>query len=152
MRHDVRTIALLLGVALMTGCWGGPKHSLGVGNGTLAPCPSSPNCVHTGMRYPDGTRGMFADTRVPRHELMNRIAEVISATPRTEIISQDGDYLHAEVTSRLLRFVDDVEVLITGDNEVIVRSSSRVGRGDLGVNVARVEDVRTRLKEAGAIR
>lgn len=152
MRHEVRTIGLLFGVALMAGCWGGPKHSLGVQNGTLAPCPSSPNCVHTGMRHPDGTRGMFADTRVPRHELMTRIAEVVSATPRTEIISQDGDYLHAEVTSRLLRFVDDVEVLITFDNEVVVRSSSRVGRGDMGVNAARVEDLRTRLKQAGAIR
>ena len=152
MRHEAHTIGLLFGVALMAGCWGGPKHSLGVRNDTLAPCPSSPNCVHTGLRHPDGTRGMFADTRVPRHELMNRIAEVISATPRTEIISQDGDYLHAEVTSRLLRFVDDVEVLITFDNEVVVRSSSRVGRGDMGVNAARVEDLRTRLKQAGAIR
>ena len=152
MSHGARTLGLSLGVVLMAGCWGGPKHTLGMEGGALAPCPSSPNCVHTGIRHPDGSQGMFADTRVPRHDLMDRIAEVVAATPRTEIITQNGDYLHAEVTSRLFRFVDDVEVMITFDNEVVMRSASRVGRSDMGVNTARVEDLRARLKEAGAIR
>lgn len=83
---------------------------------------------------------------------MDRIAEVVAAMPRTTIVTQNGDYLHAEVTSRILRFVDDVEVAISFDNEVIIRSAARVGQGDLGVNVARVEDLRARLKTAGAIR
>ncbi len=152
MSPTTRSLTLLIGVALMAGCWGGPNHRLGIANGTLAPCPSSPNCVHTGIRHPDGTKGMFADTRVPRGELMELISSVVEATPRTKIIAQDGDYLHAEVTSRILRFVDDLEIGISFDNEVIIRSASRVGRGDMGVNAARVEDLRVRLQAAGAIR
>ncbi len=152
MAHGTRSFTLLFGVALMAGCWGGPKHTLGVVDGTLARCPESPNCVHTGMRHPDGTRSMFANTRVPRSELMDLIAEVVAATPRTTIVTQNGDYLHAEVTSRMLRFVDDVEIAISIENEVIIRSASRVGRGDMGVNTARVEDLRVRLQAAGAIR
>lgn len=152
MSAAIRSLTVLVGIALMTGCWGGPNHKLGIIEGTLAPCPSSPNCVHTGMRHPDGTKGMFADTRVPRAELMELISSVVQATPRTSIIAQDGDYLHAEMTSRIFRFVDDLEILISFDNEVIIRSASRVGRGDMGVNSARVEDLRVRLQAAGAIR
>jgi len=152
MSPVIRSLTVLVGVALMAGCWGGPNHRLGIVEGSLAPCPSSPNCVHTGMRHPDGTKGMFADTRVPRAELMELISVVVQATPRTTIIAQDGDYLHAEMTSRIFRFVDDLEIVISFDNEVIIRSASRVGRGDMGVNAARVEDLRVRLQAAGAIR
>lgn len=152
MPDRTRGLVLLLGVVLMTGCWGGPNHTLGIQGGTLAPCPSTPNCVHTGMRHPDGTRGMFADTRVPRGQMMDRIADVVTEMPRAEIITQNGDYLHAEFTSKIFRFVDDVEIMISVENEVIIRSASRVGRSDMGVNTARVEDLRARLKAAGSIR
>lgn len=152
MSHSVRPLALLLSVALMSGCWGGPRHTLGLQSGTLAPCPSSPNCVHTGLRHPEGTLGMFGDTAVPRDEWMNRIAAVVAEMPRTAIITQDAAYLHAEATSRIFRFVDDLEIGIGAGDEILVRSSSRVGRSDLGVNAARVEDLRTRLKAAGVIR
>ena len=146
-----RTLALL-SVLVIGGCWGGPNHTLGIQNGTLAPCPGTPNCVHTGLRDPEGTRPMFADTRIPRGQMMDRIADVVRELPRTEIISQDGDYLHAEVTSRFFRFVDDLEIMISVENEVIVRSAARVGKGDLGVNAARVEDLRERLQRASVIR
>lgn len=95
---------------------------------------------------------MFADTRVPRNEWMDRIAEVVSEMPRTRIVTRGPDYLHAEATSRIFRFVDDLEIGIGADDEVLVRSSSRVGRSDLGVNGARVEELRTRLKAVGVIR
>lgn len=152
MSHRLLPLALLLSMALMSGCWGGPRHTLGMQGGMLAPCPPSPNCVHTGLRHPEGTLGMFGDADVPREEWMNRIAAVVAELPRTTIITRDVDYLHAEVTSRIFRFVDDLEIGIGADDEILVRSSSRVGRSDLGVNAARVEDLRTRLKAAGAIR
>lgn len=152
MSYGARPLGILLSAMLMSGCWGGPNHTLGMQNGTLAPCPSSPNCVHTGLRHPEGTQGMFADARVPRNELMERIAGVVAEMPRTRIVTQSSEYLHAEATSLIFRFVDDLEIGIGDDSEVMVRSSSRVGRSDLGVNVARVEELRTRLKAAGVIR
>ena len=69
-----------------------------------------------------------------------RISRIIENTPRTVIIENDGDYLHAEVTSRLMKYIDDLEISYFPDNEIItVRSESRVGEGDFGVNRKRVE-------------
>ena len=139
-------------VVAMSGCWGGVPDSVGLRDGQLAPCPATPNCVHTGLRHPDGTASIHLDGTVPRHQVMARIRTVIEALPRTTVVTESTDYLHAEVRSRLFRFVDDLEVLIMPDGEVVVRSASRVGKGDMGVNAARVEDLRARMVEARLIR
>lgn len=63
--------------------------------------------------------------------------------PRTRIVKEDGVYLHAEVRSFLFRFVDDLEFLIDTEQSLIhMRSASRTGYSDLGVNRRRVEHVR----------
>jgi uncharacterized protein (DUF1499 family) len=72
--------------------------------------------------------------------------------PRTTVVSQTDRYLHAVVRSRVFRFRDDLELFISPDRELIVRSASRVGNGDLGANLARVADLRQRLIEAGLVR
>ena len=60
-------------------------------------------------------------------------------SPRTKIVESDGDYLHAEVTSRIMKYVDDLEItLFPEKNNLIIRSESRVGDGDFGVNRKRV--------------
>ena len=63
---------------------------------------------------------------------------------RITIRSREEHYLHAEFTSRIFRFVDDVEFLLE-DGIIHVRSASRVGRWDLGANRARIEDIRGRF-------
>ncbi len=82
---------------------------------------------------------------------MSRIQAAVESLPRIRIVTANNRYLHAEVSSWLLRFVDDLEVLIESDGELVVRSASRVGRGDLGVNRRRVERIRSALTEAGLI-
>jgi len=63
--------------------------------------------------------------------------------PRTRIVKEEGGYLHAEVRSFLFRFVDDIEFLIDTEQSLIhVRSASRTGHSDFGVNRRRVEHVR----------
>jgi uncharacterized protein (DUF1499 family) len=75
----------------------------------------------------------------------------VEALPRTTVVRADERYLHAEVRSRLFRFVDDLELLLAEDGRRIdVRSASRVGHSDLGVNRRRVEALRQALREAGA--
>ena len=65
---------------------------------------------------------------------------IIQNSPRTEIVESDGDYLHAEVTSRIMKYVDDLEVSFSPENNsLLIRSESRVGDGDFGVNRKRVD-------------
>ena len=73
-------------------------------------------------------------------EPFKEIKQIIENTPRTQIVENDGDYLHAEVTSRIMKYVDDLEVsYIPETNIIVIRSESRVGEGDFGVNKKRVE-------------
>jgi uncharacterized protein (DUF1499 family) len=70
------------------------------------------------------------------------LRRIVTAMPRTRIITADGDYLHAEFTSALFRFVDDVEFFVDRDQRVIhFRSASRVGHSDLGVNRQRMQAI-----------
>jgi len=69
-----------------------------------------------------------------------KVISIVQNSPRTEIVESDGDYLHAEVTSRIMKYVDDLEIsFLPETNNLIIRSESRVGDGDFGVNRKRVE-------------
>ena len=116
---------------------------------SLAPCPNKPNCV--------SSLAADADHRVDPFTLAGekgwtRLRDVVAAMPRTKIVDERPGYLHAECTSRIFRFVDDLELQHseTGDR-VDVRSASRVGYGDMGVNRKRVESLREAAATAGAI-
>ncbi len=121
--------------------------NLGVQQGRLAACPSTPNCVSSQCQ--DGTHGMqpiaFTGTEEAAIEM---IKAVLSRMPRITVVSERGGYLHAEATSALFRFVDDVEFLVDSPNNVIhFRSASRVGYSDLGANRARMSDFRERFAD-----
>ena len=74
------------------------------------------------------------------------IKEIIENSPRTEIVELDGDYLHAEVTSKWMKYVDDLEIsFVPESSKLQVRSESRVGESDLGVNQKRVDLLKSRL-------
>lgn len=135
-------------VAIVSACSGNVPEGLGVTQGTLTPCPGTPNCVHTGLRYPAGTKGIYLAGRIPPDELMPRLVSVVESMPRTTIVEQSDMYLRAEVRSLIFRFVDDLELYVTPELELVVRSASRVGKGDMGVNAERVEELRSRLQEA----
>ena len=82
---------------------------------------------------------------------MEALVRIVESTPRTRIVARAQDYLRAEYESALLGFVDDVEFWFEPGTKVIqVRSASRLGQTDFGVNRARIESVRRRLAESGA--
>ena len=126
----------------MFGCSAVRPRDFGLRSGTLRPCPDSPNCVsseagtRTSQRVaPFGAHGGQAE--------MTRLAALVEAWPRTAVITNTRDYLHAESTSLVWRLVDDVEFRYDSVAGVIhVRSASWIGRGDLGVNRTRVEGMR----------
>ncbi len=79
------------------------------------------------------------------------LSRVIAATPRATVTETRPDYLRAEFRSRVFRFVDDVEFLVDEHSRVIhVRSASRVGYSDLGVNRKRIESLRAAYSAASA--
>ncbi len=115
---------------------------LGVRDGRLAPCSPTPNCVATQADTPLHHIEPFPFTGSPA-EAMARLKTVLTCLPRVRIVAETDTYLYAEFRSRLFRFVDDVEFLIDGTAKVIhLRSASRAGRSDLGVNRRRMEMIR----------
>jgi uncharacterized protein (DUF1499 family) len=112
--------------------------------GALLPCPKKPNCVSSQAAADDKlhlTRPFpYAGTR---QETQAKLAAILDATPRIHWVTRDERYWHLTATSRLFRFVDDVEfVFDDGGGVVHVRSASRVGHSDLGVNRKRVGALR----------
>ncbi len=74
------------------------------------------------------------------------IKEIIENFPRSAIVEVDGDYLHAEVKSKWMKYVDDLEVSFVPEfNKLSIRSESRVGESDLGVNQKRINLIKSKL-------
>ena len=74
------------------------------------------------------------------------IKEIIENFPRSVIVEIDGDYLHAEVTSKWMKYVDDLEIsFVPESSKLQIRSESRVGESDLGVNQKRVDLLKSKL-------
>ena len=80
-----------------------------------------------------------------RSDAIAAVRKAVESMPRARVISADSHYLYAEFRSALLRYVDDVEFHYDG-SVIHVRSASRLGRRDFGVNRARVEELRKRIK------
>jgi uncharacterized protein (DUF1499 family) len=79
---------------------------------------------------------------------MKKIAETLKSMPRTVIVKQEPGYIYAQSTTALLKFTDDVEFALDASKGIIdVRSASRLGQKDFGVNRARVEAVRAALAQ-----
>ena len=139
----ILTLALTMSIYVMV------KQSKKIANaglveGALQACPNRPSCVcSTGTPKQHAIDALLipAATEAP----IAALAAVIRAMPNTEIVSQEDGYLHATFTSKLFRFVDDVELLLDGE-KIQVRSVSRVGHSDLGANRKRVEAIRAAFK------
>lgn len=140
------TLAAVLAIAVV---WyvrfPAPPENLGARGGRLAPCPSSPNCVSS---FEDGEKGVEPfDFEGPPEEAMARLADRVGGMDGASIITREDVYLHVEFRTPLLGFVDDVEFLLDVDSRSIhVRSASRRGYSDFGVNRERVEAIRSTFR------
>lgn len=124
-------------------------NDLGVKNGLLKPVPESPNAVSSqatgGYHRIDALR--YKGTAEPA---MAALKSIIESTRRTSIVEERADYLYAEFASALIGYVDDVEFYFPPTERVIhVRSASRLGYSDLGVNRKRIEKIRAKFAAAG---
>jgi uncharacterized protein (DUF1499 family) len=118
--------------------------NLGAKGGRLAPCKRSPNCVSSQADRADGEHYIapIAFNGTPG-EAMPAAKRAVEAMERASVVREEGGYLYAEFRSKLLGFVDDLELLYDEKAGAFhVRSASRLGRRDFGVNRARVEKLR----------
>ena len=140
-------IPLVLSV-FITGCAGNRPDSLSEADGRLADCPKSPNCVSSIATDEKHAIHPFTYTG-DKAEGYETLLGILSSQKRIVIAVQSDDYLHLEFKSKLFRFVDDVEFYFPKDESLIhVRSASRKGYFDLGVNRKRVEQLRKQFIEA----
>ena len=132
-------------LVVLSACSGTPPDNLGLHDGRLTACPDSPNCVNSQASDPRHAIAPLPLKGSPE-QTQAQLKAVLGSEPRVRLVEETPGYLRAEFSSRLMRFVDDVEFKI-GATAVDVRSASRLGYKDFEVNRERIEHLRQRLSE-----
>ena len=129
-------------VLILSGCG---KPDTGLTNGRFSPCPDSPNCVSSMASAPKQAIEPIA-YEGRRDSAKQVMSSVIQSMKRSRLISDSENYIHAEFRSLIFRFVDDVELFFPENTNVIhMKSASRTGYSDFGVNRKRLEEIRRRF-------
>lgn len=140
-------IAMLVGFVIYVNLNNGVPEGLGVTEGMLAPCPDMPNCVSSQASEDDLEH--YVAPIVYRGDVMDvqlNVEQFILEMTDSRILQSRLGYSHIEVSSPLFGFKDDLELYFPeADSVMHVRSASRVGYDDLGVNRERVRQIRELL-------
>lgn len=117
-----------------------PDH-LYATSGEFAGCPSRPSCV--------SSRASSADHQIEPLQydgqmsvVVSRLERIVTGMEGASSVRRDGNYIHAVFQTPLMKYRDDLELLVAADGHIDVRSISRFGYRDFGVNRARVESLR----------
>jgi uncharacterized protein (DUF1499 family) len=154
---SVVAILVLIVLAIAAGqlgyLQGTAPEDLGVRDGKLKPPSITENSVSSQAKlYPDHPQRQYADIaplplKGDGQATLAKIKFIVEGMDGAKVIKSEPDYLYAQFTSKLMKYVDDVEFWFDpAANAIQVRSASRVGRGDLGVNRKRIEAVRAALE------
>ena len=132
---------------------GTAPNDLGVRDGKLKPPSSTENSVSSqAALYPDHPERIYADIaplalKGDGPATLARIKGIVEGMDGAKVVKSEPGYLYAQFTTQLMKYVDDVEFWFDpAANAIQVRSASRVGRGDMGVNRKRIEAVRAALE------
>ncbi len=118
----------------------------------LSPCPTSPNCVSSQASSESSHYIAPFKIKISSDKAWAAIKNVLKSQSRTVISKETDEVIEAEITSLVFRFVDDVQILLDKEAGLIhIRSASRTGHSDLGVNRKRVEKIRVHLQQVGVI-
>jgi uncharacterized protein (DUF1499 family) len=157
VKWSVIIIALVIIAGLLAGqlglLKGTPPADLGVHDGKLKPPSKTPNSVSSqASLYPDHPQRDYADIAPfavtgQLDVAMDRIARIVEDMEGAKIVAREPGYLYVQFTTRLMKYVDDAEFWFDPVARVIhVRSASRLGSSDLGVNRKRIEFIRQQLQ------
>jgi uncharacterized protein (DUF1499 family) len=118
---------------------------LGFASNQFKPCSWKPNCVNSTADPQADAKHHIDPLRFKGDaaQAWKALAAMVKARPRTKVVKEEGQYLYCEFSSKGLGYVDDVEFALDPAAGVIhVRSASRLGIRDFGVNRARIESIR----------
>lgn len=149
-------IALVVITGLLAGqlglLKGNPPADLGVHDGRLKLPSKTPNSVSSqASLYPDHPQRAYAEIaplplKGGANATLDHITSIIESMEGGKIVKREPGYIYAQFTTRLMKYVDDAEFWYDPAAEVIqVRSASRLGSSDLGVNRKRIEFIRQKL-------
>jgi len=139
------SIAVLIVIAFfILGLISKKGEALGLKNGHLQPCSSAEHCVIS--EAVDGNKNTIEPLAFSgdKSAFFRKAQSAVTALGG-EVTAVEGSYLSATFTSSIFGFVDDVELRATEDHLLHFRSSSRVGRKDLGANKKRIDALKTLL-------
>ena len=146
-RFKTRLVVLLSSLAILPACSGPRPQNLGVTDGTLLSCPASPNCVSS---FAADSKHRIAPLKysASKEQILLQLKAAVANMGGARVVSEEGNYLRAEFTSKLFRFVDDAEFLLDDETKTLhFRSASRLGYSDMGVNRRRIETIKSLLAE-----
>ncbi|MGB5226608.1 MAG: DUF1499 domain-containing protein [Arenicellales bacterium] len=134
----ITPIGLMAAILFLYGCSKPPM--VPENSRSLSPCGNLPNCVNS-----QSGRGLQSSKPVKANaEQWAMLKAWISMQKDWQIIIEDESYIQAVVSTPLMKFKDDIQLLYLVESNLIhVRSSSRLGLSDLGANANRVEKLRT---------
>ena len=123
----------------LSACAGEPPQNIGILADRLTDCPDSPNCVCSF----ETRESHYIE---PINANLDAVQEILLSMGNVNIVKAEPNYLYAEFSSRLMGYVDDVEFYFdTTAGVTHVRSASRLGYSDMGVNRNRVESIRAAI-------
>ncbi|HEX2933004.1 MAG TPA: DUF1499 domain-containing protein [Candidatus Binatia bacterium] len=152
LRSASSILILVVIVMPLFSCSGRKPETLGIRHARFSPCPSTPNCVSSDADD-EAHRIPAFELAVPPAEGWRVARSLVADLPRTRMVTATSDYIHAECSSAVFGFVDDLELhLRPAQNIIAVRSAARLGFSDFRVNRKRVETLRALLLQQRVIR
>lgn len=144
-----QTSIILFSFIFLMGC-SGTVPKLGLMDGQLTPCPSNPNCVSSQAADKEHYIQPISFTGTPQ-DAHDKLLQTVNALEQTKVTVVQENYIRVEFTSKIFRFVDDVEFYFPATNTeqiiINVRSASRIGYSDLGANQKRIEQIRIQFNQ-----
>lgn len=139
----IAVVILVVGFCIYVGFANKLPKGLGVTDGLLKACPSTPNCVSTQASADDSIH--YAEAIAysgERKDIQLLIESYMLSQGNAHLVSSSLGYVHFEVKSKIVGYIDDVEFYLPETEKLVhFRSASRVGYSDRGVNRSRMEKV-----------
>jgi len=137
----MKTLGVLIIGMMFFSCAGQRPENIGIHNDQLTGCPGKPNCVSSQEEDKNHFLQVFR-YQGEKEAAFKRLKEIITSLDGMTFITENDTYLHIECKSAVMGFVDDLEFYFSKGKVIQVRSASRLGYSDFGVNRKRVEKLR----------
>lgn len=148
----MKIITSLVFILFLTSCEAPAPKNLGVFQSKFKNCPDKPNCISSFSKKDSAHYIDPIDVKEPKDIVIKKILNIIKLTKNSKIIKNQNDYIHMEVSSDIFKFVDDVEFFFGVSGKIHMKSKSRVGHSDLGVNKKRLGEFVFKYHQSGVPR